>query len=132
MILLDTHVLIWLLNDDPRNGARANEAIERDWAAGEAAVSVISFWEAALLQERGRVSLPFPVPVLRDFLLRAGLVEIPVDGEIAMRAGTLPNFHRDPADCIIVATALSGHQLVTADQRILDWPGNLVRLDARE
>ena len=52
------------------------------------------------------------------------------DGEIGIRANELPDFHPDPADRIIVATAMNGHQLVTADRRILDWSGNLRRLDA--
>ena len=45
---------------------------------------------------------------------------------------TLPNFHPDPADRIIVATALEGHRLLTADELILGWSGSLDRLDARE
>lgn len=65
-------------------------------------------------------------------MLDQGVVEIMVDGEIAVRAGLLPDVHGDPADRIIIATALEGHQLVTADQRILDWPGSMSRLDARE
>ena len=40
--------------------------------------------------------------------------------------------HGDPADRLIVATALEGHRLVTGDQRLLDWPGRLERIDARE
>ena len=44
---------------------------------------------------------------------------------------TITDFHADPADRIIVATALGGHRLVTADERILAWSGNLDRLDAR-
>ena len=64
----------------------------------------------------------------RATLLDDGLIEIPVDGDIGIRANSLVNFHADPADRIIVATALEGHQLVTADQRILDWPGNVMRL----
>ena len=68
----------------------------------------------------------------RATLLDDGLIEIPVDGDIGIRANSLVNFHADPADRIIVATSLGGHQLVTADQRILDWPGEVMRLDARE
>ena len=68
----------------------------------------------------------------RHDLLEQGLVEIPVDGGVAARAGLLPNMHGDPADRIILATALEGHRLVTADSLILDWPGRLSRLDARE
>ena len=60
-----------------------------------------------------------------------GLVEIPVDGDIGIRANRLDDFHADPADRIIVATALGGHTLVTADSRILQWGGDLRRVDAR-
>ena len=60
------------------------------------------------------------------------LTEIPVEGEIGIRASTLTDFHADPANRIIVATAHQGHRLVTADERILGWPGSLNRLDARE
>ena len=68
----------------------------------------------------------------RRELLGQGLIEIPVDGDIGIRANTLSDFHADPADRIIVATALYGHRLVTADERILAWGGSLARLDARE
>ena len=56
----------------------------------------------------------------------------PVNGLIAARAGLLPNLHGDPADRLIVATALEGHQLITADERMLAWPGNLDRVRATE
>ncbi len=64
--------------------------------------------------------------------LGQGVVEIPMDGEIGFRAATLPDFHADLPDRLIVATALEGHRLVTADRRILDWPGQVSRLDATE
>ena len=51
-------------------------------------------------------------------------------GEIGIRANNLPDFHVDPADCIIDATAMNGHELVTADRRILDWSGRLRCVDA--
>jgi PIN domain nuclease of toxin-antitoxin system len=68
---------------------------------------------------------------MRDYLLRTGLKEIPVDGEIAVRSVLLNDFHRDPADRLIVATAMGGHELMTADERILGWRGEVARLDAR-
>ncbi len=81
----------------------------------------------------GRLDLRLDVDAWRQDLLDQGLVEIPVDGRIAVRAGLLPNMHGDPADRLIVATALvGGHQLVTADRRILEWPGPLRRLDATQ
>ena len=63
--------------------------------------------------------------------MHQGLAEIPLDGDITVRAGLLPDMHGDPCDRLIVATALEGHALVTADERILTWPGQLSRLDAR-
>jgi PIN domain nuclease of toxin-antitoxin system len=61
-----------------------------------------------------------------------GVHEIPVSSEIAMSAAELSNLHRDPIDRIIVATALAEDAvLLTADGRILGWPGQLKRQDAR-
>jgi PIN domain nuclease of toxin-antitoxin system len=63
--------------------------------------------------------------------MNSGLNEIPLDGAIGIRAGQLADMHGDPADRIIVATALAGHTLVTSDRQILAWPGALERIDAR-
>ena len=131
MIVLDTHVLIWDRRGDSRLGRRARLRIERAIQEGDAAVSAITFWEAAMLYNRGRVKLDEDVWPWRARLLQEGLIEIPVDGEIAMRAEYIQDFHRDPSDRFIIATALGGHELMTADESILEWPGELVRLDAR-
>ena len=132
MILLDTHVLVWLLSDDRRIGEQAREAVDLSWAKGEAAVSAITFWEVAMLQNSRRLSLLADIGAWRKSLLEEGLVEIAVDGEVGIRAGLLQDLHGDPADRLIVATALEGHQLVTADLRLLEWPGKLSRLLATE
>ena len=131
-MLLDTHVLVWLRTDASQMGREALGGVDRAWLAGEAAVSAITFWELAMLVAKGRLSLPDDVASWRRQNLRQGLTEIPVDGEIGARAGSLTGLHGDPADRIIVATAMDGHRLVTADQRILDWDGPLQRLDARQ
>ena len=81
--------------------------------------------------QKGQLDFPLDLDAWRRDMMERGLVEIPVHGGIAIRASLLLDMHGDPADRIIVATALEGHQLVTADQRILDWPGNVMRLDAR-
>jgi PIN domain nuclease of toxin-antitoxin system len=73
-----------------------------------------------------------PLGAFRRDVLDMGVVEIPVNGEIGIEAATLKEMHSDPADRIIVATAsLSRSALLTADQRILDWPGALHTIDAR-
>ena len=82
--------------------------------------------------QKDRLDLGIDLSAWRLGLLQQGLIEIPVDGVVASRAGLLPDMHGDPADRLIVATALDGYRLVTADRLILDWPGHLSRLDARE
>lgn len=80
---------------------------------------------------KGRLTIDAELDGWRRNLLASGLVELSVDGDIAIRAGLLRHLHGDPADRIIVATALDGHRLVTADAAILAWPRDLARLDAR-
>lgn len=130
LILLDTEVLLWSRFGDARLGRRAHQQIERAAREGDIAVSAVSFWEVAMLHEKGRLTLLRDVASWRQALLDEGLIEIPIDGDIGFRAATLPDFHADLADSLIVATALEGHRLVTADRRILDWPGHVSRLDA--
>ena len=132
MILLDTHVMLWLRLGEAQLGARAQREIDQAWQSGEVGVSAISFWEVAMLKDKGRIRFPEDVSLWRREQLEQGVVEIAVDGEIGIRAVSLPDFHADPADRLIVATALEGHRLVTADARILDWPGSLNRLRATE
>ena len=130
MIVLDTHVLIWHEHGDRRFGPRARQAFESALKTGGAAVSAISFWEVGMQIRKGRLGFRLDPDAWRRDLRNQGLIEIPVDGGIASRAGLLADMHGDPADRIIVATALEGHQLVTADRQILDWPGRLHRLPA--
>ena len=132
MILVDTHTLLWLWAGEARLGMGARQAIDDALRDQELAVSAMTFWEVAMLRDKGRLEFPEDVGLWRRELLDHGLLEIPVDGEIGIRANGLPNFHADPADRIIVATALGGHKLVTSDERILAWGGPLSRLNARE
>ena len=132
MILLDTHALLWLAQGRPELGKEArrlsDEALEED----RLAVSAISFWEVAMLQEKRRIELFQQASAWRESILRLGLVEIAVTGEIGIAAVALPDFHGDPADRIIVATAsIHGAALITADKPILEWTGSLHRHDAR-
>ncbi len=132
MIVADTHALIWLWTGASRLGTGARLTLDDALRAGELAVSAIAFWEVAMLKSKSRLDFPDDVGLWRRELFGQGLTEIPVDGEIGIRAYDLADFHSDPADRSIVATAQEGHRLVTADQRILDWPGRAgVAVDAR-
>jgi PIN domain nuclease of toxin-antitoxin system len=133
LILLDSHALVWLASDDKRLGRRARATTDRSLVDGKLAVSAISFWEIALLVVKRRLELGRPPRAWRNGLLDGGLLEIKVDGDIAIAAAQLGDFHDDPADRFIVATAsVTGATLLTTDQRILDWKGSLRRQDAAE
>jgi len=131
MVLLDTSALLWLWAGDTRLGRQARETIDIALQNERLAVSAISFWEVAMLKDKGRLDFPEDVGVWRQELLGNGLIEVPVTGDVAARGGALSGIHGDPGDRLIVATALEGHRLITSDMRILSWAGTLDRLDAR-
>lgn len=130
MILLDTHVLLWLRLGSDRLGQETRQLIEASWQIGNIYVSAITFWEIALLQAKQRVELDEKVDVWRRTVIEQGTKEIPVDGKIGIRAVNLSGLHSDPADRIVVSTALEGYRLATVDRRILEWRGDVERIDA--
>ena len=120
MIVLDTHAWLWWAAARvklPRKVQR-RLAAERDLA-----VSAISCWELGMLIERGRLRLRGDARSgIREALSIEKLQVVPVSEAIAVEAGLLgAGFHGDPADRIIVATALElKAPLVTKDERIRD------------
>jgi PIN domain nuclease of toxin-antitoxin system len=125
MILLDTHAWIWWLSAPNELSPKALAAVERGVQESEVYVSSISVWEAALLVERGRLVLSMP---FNDWLSRCESLPflhfVPVDNRIAVRAVHLPgDFHKDPADRIITATAMEKNLLlVTLDRKLRGYP----------
>ncbi len=131
-VLMDTHVLVWLLEGDDNLGKQARQLIETAAREDALLVSAITFWEVAMLARRGRLFLAESVASWRQKVLGLGVVEIPVSGDIGIRAAELEDFQPDPADRIIATTAAAqGARLITADTAILRWRSPLVRQDAR-
>lgn len=123
MIVLDTHIWIWWVHGDERLTQRQMEIIQAH-EDDEIGVSAISCWEIAKLVERGRLDLPCPLEDWFDLALSyPGIRLIELTPAIAIESTRLPGeFHRDPADQIIVATArIHGCPLVTSDSRILEY-----------
>ncbi|WP_229805307.1 type II toxin-antitoxin system VapC family toxin [Saccharospirillum salsuginis] len=123
LIVLDTHTLLWWVNGDSSLSPSANSAIQKelDDEEGLIIVSSISSWEIAMLVDKGRLALTMDV---EDWLEVAaeidGLRFEPVDNEVAVQSTRLPgDFHKDPADRMIVALARHiNAPLVTADEKI--------------
>lgn len=126
MIVLDTHALLWWANGESAQlSAAATSAIDAEMDGGQILVSSMSAWELAMLVERGRVALSMDIASWLDTLSQIDAVQmVPVDSEIAVKSVQLPgDFHKDPADRIIVATARKfAAPLVSADEKIRSYP----------
>lgn len=130
--VLDTNALVWAFEAAPMLGAKARRVIDEAVLEGTACVSAISFWELAIKVRKGKLGLTRDLRDWRANVLRLGVREIPVDGIIGIASNELRDFHDDPADRIIAATALTmGGSLVTSDAKLLAWKGPLACLDAR-
>lgn len=98
-LLLDTHVVIWWLADDPTLSDELKERLDHE---PDVYVSAASVWEAAIKQSIGKLKEPADLPErIRD----SGFRELPVTSDHAIVAGRLPPIHRDPFDRILVAQA---------------------------
>ena len=126
MIILDTHIGIWWSDEITRLSVAQRQAISNERRRrGTIGVSAVSCWEVALLSERQRVTLELdPLPWLNRLLNYPAVQLLPITPEIAVRAYSLPEpFHRDPADRLLVATAIEWDcPLLTDDRQILDYP----------
>jgi PIN domain nuclease of toxin-antitoxin system len=132
MIILDTHALVWLVNRDPRMGEAARDLADIALTEWRLWVSAITFCEIAYLVRQAKLRLGASTVEWRRDLMSRGLRERTIDGTVAIEAVLLAGFHKDPADRLIVATALRmGAGLLTADENILAWGGPLERYDAR-
>jgi len=121
--LLDTHILIWWLNNSNQLSPAQREVIGAASAQSPLLVSDISLWEVATLHNLGRIQLTIPLRAWLDKAVAPPLVRRHgISPAIAAELATLPDsFHRDPADRILVATARTfGATLLTQDRRIID------------
>jgi PIN domain nuclease of toxin-antitoxin system len=125
VILLDTHIWIWWVNGSDNLPATHRQAIEGSTIADGVGVSAISCLEIARLALRGRLVLSEPVAgwMERSFKKR-GVLLFPLSPEVSIESERLPgDFHKDPADRIIVATSrVHELPLMTCDQLILSYP----------
>jgi PIN domain nuclease of toxin-antitoxin system len=120
-LVLDTHAWVWWVSKPDKLSRKQRSAIDRARRRGGDALllSVISAWEVALLVQGGRVRLPVPLETwLEQAMAISGLEIAPLTVPIIGGAARLTGL-RDPADMLIVATALQhGARLITNDRRI--------------
>lgn len=119
--MLDTHALVWWVTGDAELSANARAAIKKELSGGEIIVSSISAWEIAMLVAREKLVLTVDVDAWLAAVAEIEVVRfVPVNNEIAVKSVSLPgDFHKDPADRMIVATArVLAVPLVTKDEKL--------------
>ena len=124
-VLLDTHVLIWVLAEPTRIDRETLSTIED--AADEVLFSAVSIWEIAIKARLGRVDFPYRPTEMARAAVNAGYVELTLLSAAAALVADLPFLHRDPFDRALVAQAISEPAfLYTADLRLVPY-SELVR-----
>ena len=123
MILLDTHIWIWWV-DNPKHLTDQQVSIIQENEEKGLLLSRISVWEVAKLVEKGR--LRFSVPIAQWITLATqypGIQLVELTNEIIVESTQLPgDFHKDPADQLIVATSrVEKIPLLTADDKIINY-----------
>ncbi|AKA86140.1 twitching motility protein PilT [Pseudomonas synxantha] len=116
-LLLDTHILLWALNDDPRLSGKTRKLIEN---AADVYVSAATFWEMAIKVGVGKLAVD--LDEIREYCLESGFVELPITSEHAIAVKDLEHHHKDPFDRLIIATAMSEPmKLLTADPQVAQY-----------
>jgi PIN domain nuclease of toxin-antitoxin system len=124
VILLDTHALLWWALDPEQLSPTATEIVRSMEERGGYASS-ISIWELGIKVARGQLELPITVEELALRVQEGGVVDlVAVDTTTWLRTLSLPWSHRDPADRVIVATALlKGVPVLTKDRLLHEFEG---------
>lgn len=115
-LLLDTHTLIWFLENDPSIPDLTRERIE---AANIAYVSIASLWEIAIKLSIGKLPLQSSYESVELQLTATGLTILPISFANTVQIRYLPLHHRDPFDRILVAQALNRNlTLISRDEQL--------------
>ena len=122
-VLVDTHVLLWMLQDPTRIGADAAKVLKAEDTT--VVISTICLWEIAIKRGAGKLGAPENLP---DRLRALGHEILSLSAEHVWRVGALPHHHRDPFDRALVAQALvEGLPLITHDQALFAYEARIIR-----
>jgi PIN domain nuclease of toxin-antitoxin system len=126
-VLIDTHVLLWAWEDDPRLGRQGRKLLaDPDQPV---MVSIVSIWEIAIKKSVGKLGMDIELEALINSLDVLGFELLPLHPAHTLLLATLPLFHRDPFDRTLIAQAISGGlQLLTADPAFEAYKVQLIKI----
>ena len=120
-LLLDTHLLLWVISQSRRLSPHARDLIGDP--ENELLFSVASVWEIAIKHGQRRADFQVDPRLVRRTLLNDDYQELAVTGEHAVAVAALPALHRDPFDRLLVAQSIvEGITLLTSDPRVAQYP----------
>ena len=123
--LIDSHVLIWHLEDDPLLALERSDLI--DDASNEPFVSIASLWEIAIKQSLGKLKLSHPVGDLVSIIDNSTISVLPITSDHIVRVSLLPFHHKDPFDRLIIAQALTEDvSIITSDPDFAAYGVNII------
>ncbi len=122
--LLDTHVLLWWRQDDPRLPHKWDDVLENPEGEHEILFSLVSIWEISIKRRIGKLRLDDTTEdFARTLVSKHGFRQIPLELHEICRMDTLPDHHRDPFDRLLIAQAIeAGATALTDDARWRDYP----------
>jgi len=126
-VLLDTHIWIWYVAGSSKLSPKVRKVINDNIKEGQVFISAISVWEVSMLETKDRIVLGMPLlEWVQEALEITGIQLVELTPTIAIESTRLPGeFHSDPADRIIVASArVDDFLLITRDDRILNYSSN--------
>ena len=124
-LLLDTHIALWALTDDPRLSRQARTLIEAP--TNQVAVSTASVWEISIKHALGRGDMPVSGAAALDWFRQAGYDLLAITPEHAAAVERLPDHHRDPFDRLLIAQAATEPmRLLTHDPLVVRYGGDVI------
>ncbi len=125
--LLDTHILLWSVQEPERLSVAAQAAILDPSAT--ILFSAVNIWEVAIKNALRKPGFDVDPAILREGLLDLGYNELPVNSLHSIEVARLPMVHGDPFDRLLIAQVIvEGFELVTADRTIARYPGPILKV----
>ena len=125
-VLLDTHTFLWWITDDPKLSLRVRGIISE--GENEIFISAATGWEIAIKSQIGRLKLPDePQRFILEQMKINGMKSLPIEMRHALHVSTLPTYHQDPFDRILIAQAqMEDLPVLSADPEIRKYEVTII------